>query len=44
MHPAGEKHYLHQELLFLPVRKRCGKPDETDKYDCGQQQDLRQPQ
>lgn len=44
VHPAGQKHHLHQELVFLSVRKRCGKPDETDKHDCGQQQDLRQPQ
>lgn len=44
VHPAGQKHHLHQELHVLSVRKRCGKPDETDKHDCGRQQDLRQPQ
>lgn len=44
MHPAGQKHHLHQELHFLSVRQHCGKPDQTDKHDCGWQQDLRQPQ
>lgn len=44
MHPEGQKHHLRQELLFLSVRKRRGKPDKADEHDCGWQQDRRQSQ
>lgn len=44
VHPAGQKHHLHQELHLLPVGKCRGQSEQTDQHDCGRQQDLRQPQ
>lgn len=44
MHPAGQKHHVHQELHFLYVGKHSGKPDKAPKHEYGRKQDICQPQ
>lgn len=44
VHPAGQKHHLHQELHFLSVPEQRGEPDQAHEHDSRRQQDLRQPQ
>lgn len=44
MHPAGQKHHVHQELHFLHVGKHSGKPDKAAKHEYGWKQDICQPQ